>query len=61
MTDSVTQLTLLVFVIVFFNSCNIRDEVYRGWAGGRGVFGVGGKPKAGNTTTRRQTAVLCPQ
>ena len=28
------------------------DEVYRGWAGGRGVgwvLGVGGKPKAGNT------------
>ena len=28
------------------------DELYRGWAGGRGVgwaFGVGGKPKAGNT------------
>ena len=28
------------------------DELYRGWAGGRGVgwaLGVGGKPKAGNT------------
>ena len=28
------------------------DEVYRGWAGGRGVgwvLGVGGKLKAGNT------------
>ena len=28
------------------------DEVYRGWAGVRGVgwaLGVGGKPKAGNT------------
>ena len=24
------------------------DELYRGWAGGRGG-GVGGKPKAGNT------------
>ena len=33
-------------MIVFYNSCNIMDEVYRGWAGGRGV---GGKPKAGNT------------
>ena len=40
-TNSVTQLTLLVFVMVFFDSCNIRDEVYRGWAGRRGV-GVGG-------------------
>ena len=44
MTNTVTQLTLLVFVIIFFNSCNIRDEVYRGWA-----LGVGGKPKTGNT------------
>ena len=33
--------------MAFFNSCNIRDEVYRGWEGG-GV-GVDGKPKAGNT------------
>ena len=33
-------------------SCNIRDEVYRGWTGGRGagwVLGVVGKLKAGNT------------
>ena len=29
----------------FFNSCNIRDEVYRGVGSGR----EGGKPKAGNT------------
>ena len=38
--------------MVFFNSCNIRDDIYRGWAGGRGVgwaLGVGGKAKAGNT------------
>ena len=35
---------MLVFVMVFFNSC---DEVYRGWAGG-----VGGKPKVGNTIHR---------
>ena len=28
----------------FYNSCNIMDELYRGWA-----LGVGGKPKAGNT------------
>ena len=42
---------LLVFVIGFFNSCDIRDEVYREWAGGRGVewvLVVGGKLKAGN-------------
>ena len=41
---SVTQLTLLVFVMVFYNSCNIMDELYRVGGGG-----VGGKPKAGNT------------
>ena len=39
-------------MVAFYNSCNITDEVYRGWAGGRGVgwaLGAGGKPKAGNT------------
>ena len=36
----------------------------RGWAGGRGaggVAGVGGKPKAGNPTIKRQTVVECVQ
>ena len=32
--------------MVFYNSCNIMDELYRGWGG---CWGVGGKPKAGNT------------
>ena len=36
--------------MVFFNSCNIRDEVYRGGREGGGVgAGVGRKPKVGNT------------
>ena len=30
---------MLVFVIVFYNSCNIMDEVYRGWVGGWGAEG----------------------
>ena len=43
---------MLVFEMVFIDCCNITNEVYRGWVGGRGVgwaLGVGGKPKAGNT------------
>ena len=45
---------MLVFVVVFLNSCNITDEVYRGWVGGWEGVGwvlgvVHGKPKAGNT------------
>ena len=39
------------------------DEVYRGWAGGRGVgwvLGVGGKPKAGDTIHKEtNSSVVC--
>ena len=39
------------------------DEVYRGWAGRRGVgwvLGVGGKPKAGNTIHKEtNSSVVC--
>ena len=38
-TNSVTQLTLLVFVMVFFNSCNIRDKVY-----------IRGQPRGGSSS-----------
>ena len=36
-------------VIAFYNSCNIRDEVYRGWEGDGVGVGAGGKPKAAYT------------
>ena len=51
------QYSLLVFEIVFYRPCNITDCVYRGWAGGRGVVGVDGKPPAANTTIRAQTVM----
>ena len=42
--------------MVFLQLLQYHDELYRGWAGGRGVgwaLGVGGKPKAGIPSTRR--------
>ena len=36
-------------MVGFYNSCNIRDEIYRGWVGGRGMglaLGAGEKPKS---------------
>ena len=33
-------------MVVFYNSCNITDEVYRGWVGGRGWGDVGGEWEA---------------
>ena len=35
-TNSVDSTSYLVFEVVF-NSCNIIDYIYRGWAGGKGV------------------------
>ena len=41
------QYSLLVFEIVFYNSCNITGVAYKGWVGGRGwgVVGVGEQAK----------------
>ena len=49
-------------MVVFYNSCNITDEVYRGWVGigGGWALGVGGKPKAGNTIHKEANSSAVP-
>ena len=46
------QYLLLVFEIVFYSHCNIKNGAYKGWVGGRGVgvvgvVGVGGQAEGG--------------
>ena len=60
------QYSLLVFEIVFYNSCNIMGVAYKGvsireGAGDGGVGGWVGKLKLGSLAIRPWIVVLCSQ